>query len=130
MGFDINVMMEMFMCPATGKPFYYGYDEVTKNLEKVYDLPDISVPAKMCEYLVGRGSIFYAYTEFFNEREVFNVTVDEFLEAYPSWRQVKESNYYSEETTDYWCEEDHEGFKRLLEWCTQQRVMFRVCWSY
>ena len=130
MGFDINVMMEMFMCPKTGKPFYYGYNEATNNLEKVYDLPDVTVPERMCDYLVGRGSIFHAYTELFNERDIFNVTVDEFLEAYPSWQQVTESNYYSEETTDYWTVEDHEGFKQLLEWCTQQRAAFRVCWSY
>jgi hypothetical protein len=128
MGFDINVMMELFLCPATGKPFYYGRDKETKKVEKVYELPTLIVPEMMRKYLVGRGHIFHAYTDHFNEKEIFNVSVDEFLEEYPTWDDVMKCDYYSDE--GYWSEEDHEGFKRLLEWSCQQGVSFRVAWSY
>ena len=131
MGFDINITMSLQMCPASGKPFYYGSDPKTNKIEKIYGLPNILVPAKMCEYLEGRGSIFHAYTDTFNDKDIFNVSVDEFLDEYPTWEDVKKSGYYvDEDENGYWMEEDHEGFKRLLEWCCQQGPSFRVCWSY
>ena len=128
MGFDINIMMELYMCPASGKPYYYGKNKETRKIEKVYELPNILVPGKMCEYLVGRGHIFHAYTAHFNEKEIFNVSVEEFLEEFPSWEEVMENEFYSDE--GYWLEEDHLGFQRTLEWCSEQEVCFRVCWSY
>lgn len=124
MGFDINIYMSLNMCPKTGKPFIYG-----KNFERIYELPEIVVPEKMCEYLEGRGHLFHAYTETFNEENRYDVGVDEFLEEYPDWVSVQEHLSY-EEAKDYWSFEDHEGFKRLLEWCAEQKVGFRVSWSY
>jgi hypothetical protein len=128
MGFDINITMELLMCPATGKPFYYGRNKETKKIEKFYELPSIQVPGKMCDYLVGRGHFFHAYTDTFNEKDVFNVSVYEFLEEFPSWEDVMKSEYYNDECG--WMEEDHLGFQRTLEWCTEQDVCFRICWSY
>lgn len=128
MGFDINILMEMYMCPATGKPYYYKYDKKTKMTEKIYELPNITVPAKMCDYLVGRGHIFHAYTDHFNEKDIFNVSVEEFLGEFPSWDHVQQNEYYSDEGG--WSEEDHLAFKKVLEWCLEQDPFFRVCWSY
>ncbi len=128
MGFDINITMNMLMCPGSGKPFYYKYNKETKVVDKIYEYPNLDVPGKMCEYLEGRGHIFHAYTHMFNEKEVYNVSVEEFLEEYPTWEDVLESDHYDK--YGYWCEEDHEGFKRLLEWCCEQDVSFRVTWSY
>lgn len=128
MGFDINVNMVLHMCPKTGKPFYYKFNQEKRITEKCYELPSIVVPAKMCEYLVGRGHIFQAYTEYFNDREMYDVSVEDFLEQYPSWDEVLEHSSYDDEYG--WIEEDHEGFKRLLEWCTRQGICFRVSWSY
>lgn len=130
MGFDINVNMVLHMCPKTGKPFYYGYNKQQNNYEKIYELPTLVVPEKMCEYLVGRGHLFHAYTDHFNEEDVFDVSVEVFLNEYPPWEDVQQSDYFRDDEVDYWNEEDHEGFKRLLEWCTQQTVPFRVNWSY
>lgn len=128
MGFDINVMMTMYTCPESGKPYYLKWSKEAKNYEKRYDLPDIIVPEKMCKYLVGRGHHFHAYTSHFNELERYDVTVEEFLEQYPSWDELVDDPSYEDECG--WFEEDHEGFKRVLEWCTQQCVSFRVSWSY
>ena len=128
MGFDINVMMMLYMCPETGKPYYLKWNKETRNYEKLYELPDIIVPEKMCEYLVGRGHHFHAYTEVFNEDGRYDVSVDEFMDYFPSWEEVLENPSYNDECG--WCEEDHKGFKRLLEWCCKQDVSFRVSWSY
>ena len=128
MGFDINVNMVLHMCPKTGKPFYYGYKKETNNYEKIYELPTLVVPETIREYLVGRGHIFHAYTEFFNENDVYDVSVEDFLEHYPSWEEVVEHSSYEDDCC--WTDEDHEGFKQLLEWCMKQTVAFRVNWSY
>ena len=116
------------MCPAKGKPYYIKKQGT--RYEKCYEIPDVTVPGKMCEYLVGRGHLFHAYTDHFNENDIFNVSVDEFLDKYPEWEEVQQSDYFRDDEIDCWNEEDHEGFKRLLEWCVEQEVSFRVMWSY
>lgn len=122
MGFDIHIQMILYMCPASGKPYSY------MNSEKAYGLPDVIVPKKLCKYLVGRGHIFHAYTEYFNSQETYCVSAEEFLEHFPSWEEVVEHENYSDE--DGWAVEDHRGFQALLEWCVTQEVSFQVSWSY
>ena len=128
MGFDLNIMLERCRCPDTGRPYYLTWVKQKRDFEKVYEVPNIQVPPKMCEYLVGRGPIFYAYTEPFNEKGISNVSVSEFLEAFPSWDDVRRHSCYDKD--GHWIEEDHEGFQRLIEWCNDQEPPFRVCWSY
>lgn len=124
MGFDINVYMTLQLCPETGKPYYYG-----KDLKHVYEPLDIVVPEELRQYLKGRGRIFHAYTEVFNNKDKYDVDVEEFLESYPRWDVVKENEYYKDEM-DYWTLKDHKGFKNLLKWCRDQQIFFRVSWSY
>jgi len=124
MGFDINILMTLTMCEKTGKPYYYG-----KKGERTYELPNIVVPEGLCSYLVGRGRIFHAYTEYFNQDDIYNTSVDRFLEHYPSWEEVKKHSSY-EGSEYYWTEKDHDNFRLLLEWCEHQEVPFRVDWSY
>lgn len=121
MGFDINIDMIMHMCEHTGKPYYYG-----KDLNRVYEIPTLEVPQELKEYFVGRGPVFHAYTSHFNMEDRYSASVYEFLEHYPSWKEVQEDY----EDHDYWTEDDHKKFKQLLEWCQTQRPSFRVSWSY
>lgn len=121
MGFDINIEMVLFMCPETGKPYHYG-----KGLEHVYEIPTLNPPKELIRYFRERGHVFHAYTEFFNQEEKYNVYVEQFLEEYPCWDDVKEHSCYD----DYWTEKDHNNFKKLLEWCLEQPVTFRITWSY
>lgn len=116
------------MCPARGKPYYIK--KVNTRYEKCYEIPDITVPDKICDYLEGRGHLFHAYTDYFNEQDIFNVSVDEFLEHYPSWEDVQKHDYFRDDIVGYWSEKDHDWFKLLLEWCVKQEVSFRVMWSY
>ena len=121
MGFDINIEMVLHVCNKTGKPYYYG-----KNFERIYEIPPITVPEHLREYLEGRGPVFHAYTGHFNAQDIYNVTTYGFLQQYPTWDSVQEEY----EDHEYWTEEDHNKFKELLEWCNKQSVVFRVSWSY
>lgn len=130
MGFDINVSLDLQMCADTGRPYVWG-----PKFEKIYDinLANYTIPEELRRYAVGRGSIFYVYTKHFNEQDTYNVTTDMFLDEYPSWNTVMESdvykNYYYYDND--WTEENHNGFKALLEWCARNNgASFRVSWSY
>ena len=129
MGFDINISLNLGMCPETGKPFYYKYNKHV-GVIKTYEIPPIEVPKQLRNYLVGRGHLFHAYTEPFNEREVFDVSVEQFLEEFPSWEQVMEHEEFRDDIPDFWNEDDHNNFKKLIEWCSVQDCSFRVSWSY
>ncbi len=126
MGFDLSIIMSLQMCPAAGKPFWYKFNPDTKLLDKCYELPDIQVPSKMCEYLQLRGRFLHAYTDTFNEIFKYEANIHDFLEKFPSWERVKAHEEYDES----WIEEDHLGFLRLLEWCSNQCVEFHVTWSF
>lgn len=128
MGFDINISLEFQICNTTGRPFVWG-----PNCEKLYDivLADYTIPPELSQYARGRGGIFYEYTAPFNARDVYSTDVDTFLEEYPSWEAVSSSDMYIENyDPSGWSEEDHNGFKALLEWCIKKGVSYRISWSY
>ena len=125
MGFDIQITVTFHLCPETGKLYHYETNP-QDIIEKVYGVPDIEVPEEFRKYLVGRGHIFHAYTEYFNETQHYDVGVEDFLAHYPSWEEVvAHPNYYDE-----WTKEDHDGFEDLLAWCTGQPILYGVSWSY
>ncbi len=124
MGFDLFIHMSLLMDDGMGKPFYYG-----KNLEKIYDLPTIEIPPELKKYLYGRGNHFHVYTDKFNRKNIYHVSLYTFLEKYPSWKRFTESDYYEEENPD-WTHDDHKNFKRLLQFLEKQPVGFTVSWSY
>lgn len=125
MGFDIFVELSLMMCDETGKPFYYRYDEGTKKLNRIYDLPLLEVPQELRKYLVGRGHLFQAYTKYFDDNNMgFNISVEAFLENYPSWDEVIEHDEFRDDIPGVWNEDDHVGFRTLLEWCLTQTCVF------
>jgi hypothetical protein len=131
MGFDINVDLCYNMCSETGKPYYYHYDTETKKMLRVYELPQVEVPKELRQYLVGRGHLFFAYTQYFNDNDMgYCISADVFLDHYPSWEEVMEHEEFRDDVPDFWNEDDHNGFKKLLEWCVKQDYCFQVSWSY
>ena len=127
MGFDINISLELQICSKTGRPFLW-----THTLEKLYDinLANYTIPSELRHYAKGRGSIFYAYTAPFNERDQYSTDVDSFLDEFPSWDDVASSDEYKNYEPHEWKEEDHNKFKALLEWCAKKDSGFRISWSY
>jgi hypothetical protein len=127
MGFDISIGLELSICDRTGRPFVYG-----PMCERVYDinLADYTMPPDLCSYARGRGPIFYAYTEVFNEKDIYSAEVETFLEEFPSWSEVASSNEYEGYEDADWNEDDHNKFKALLEWCVNKPCSYRISWSY
>jgi hypothetical protein len=124
MGFDLFIHLSLMMDAETGKPFYYN-----ENYEKVFGIPSIEVPEELRTYLKGRGHHFHVYTEKFNRKDIFEVSVTTFLERYPSWNRFMQSDYF-EEDPEAWTREDHKNFKKLLKFLEAQRGHFTVSWSY
>jgi len=124
MGFDLNIHVDLLICSDTGKPYFYISDG---SRMRVYDLSKLVVPKEHRRFLNQRGSIFHAYTTcVFDNNDITNVSVYEFLEKYPSWDAVKT---YDEEQT-YWTEKDHNEFKAALEWFNHNFIHYRIDWSY
>lgn len=144
MGFDFYITLSMMMCPRTGKPFYYGTDPATGRMARIYELPDLHVPDNLKEYLQQRGHHFHAYIQRFKEEDskIHDVSVAEFLEGFPTWDQVKQTDWFKDQMfgyndegnvdsdSDCWSLTDHECLLRLLTWCSSQSYDFRVSWSY
>ena len=124
MGFDLNIHVDLLICSDTGKPYFYISDG---SRMRVYDLSKLTVPKEHRRFLNQRGGIFHAYTtRVFENDDITNVSVYEFLEKYPSWTAVKD---FDEECT-YWTEKDHNEFKAALEWFNKVCIMYRINWSY
>jgi hypothetical protein len=128
MGFDIQIEVSLSMCPVTGKPYFFKYNEERKQLEKVYGFPDFTVPEDLRNYLQYRGHFFHAYCDTLENDGGTRCSVEEFLESYPSWDDVKE--VLKCDDVEYWTVKDHNAFRRLLKWCLQQDCYFTVSWSY
>lgn len=119
MGFDLHITLTLLLCPVTGKPYVY------RNT-KVYEIPEIEIPEHLRKYLALKGTFLYAYTNSL-EQDGFgmHVSADTFLDAFPCWDDVEETL-----KEDEWSEEDHEGLKALVTWCSEQTLEFHVSWSY
>lgn len=114
------------MCPETGKPFHYG-----PKLEKVYTLPEFTIPQHLHKYLKGRGSQFLAYVHEFTLADQSSVDVNEFLNEYPLWEQITSSEWYDETWEEYWTEKEHNEFRELLVYLNESLdCQFTVEWSY
>ena len=121
MGFDLFIHLKLMMCPETGKPFYFG-----DTFQKIYTIPEFTVPENLREYLQGRGHQFHAYiTEF--PRDVTEIDLELFLEEFPSWEAVLNDPSYDKY---YWTHKDHMKFEELLKYLATLGYPFSVSWSY
>lgn len=129
MGFDLFIHMNLMMDDETGKPFYYGSNKETGKTEKVYELPVAEIPEELRKYLYGRGHFFHVYTDKFNRKDIYHVSVSAFLERFPSWSRYEDSDYY-EDNPEMWTRDDHKNFKKLLKFLELQPMSYSVSWSY
>ena len=127
MGFDLIIRSELMICSDTGKPYYYTQSSSRNLSMRIYDLSKLAVPKEHRRFLNQRGSIFHAYTTcVFDNDDICDAPVYDFLEKYPSWEMVK---IYDDECT-YWTEKDHNEFKAALEWFSEDCINYRINWSY
>jgi len=127
MGFDLTIHANLTICSDTGKPYFYIDNGHISPSMRIYDLSKLAVPKEYRRFLNMRGGIFHAYTScVFEDNNITNVSVYEFLEKYPSWTDVKAYD------TDcmYWTEKDHDEFKAALEWFNNDCITYRIDWSY
>jgi hypothetical protein len=125
MGFDFSIQLCLHLCPTTGKPFVYD-----REFKKVYTFPTVEVPEEYRRFVQLRGSFLHVYTDFYNEKDIYQVPVEGILDAFPSWEAVKESSWYEGCDGWDWSEEDHDTFRKALEWFAEQPYSFQASWSY
>ena len=125
MGFDFSIELCLRFCSTTGKPYVYD-----REFKKVFELPTVEVPEEHRRFVQLRGSIFHAYTEFYNEKDIYQVPVEGILEAFPEWEDVKSSSWYEGYKEEDWSEADHNAFKKALEWFVAQPYSFQASWCY
>lgn len=128
MGFDLDIRLDLHIDSDTGLPVVYVYDPSTNSSMKVpYNPEDYKVPEEFCKYLQQRGSQFHYYIAFFGSSTT-EIDASAFLHYYPKWEDVVK--YHSEYELGGWSEEDHNGFKKALEWMATKNYVFNVHWSY
>lgn len=128
MGFLLIISCTFNICSETGKPYYL--DSVGGKVEKVYGIPDITVPKEFRPFLRQFGKFFHAYTTSRIADEYSHITemsVLAFLDQYPSWNDVLIDPHYDGED---WTKKDHDQFKKALQWFSEQSVGYTVSWSY
>lgn len=126
MGFDIYIKLVLHLCRENGKPFFYDRKE-DGDFFKNYEIPDLEIPKQHRRFLQERGRIFHAYTGAFEYNDLYTIDVEEFLDQFPEWEEVKDSDYY-DENDETWTEEDHDQFKEALTWFSKQKLCFEVSW--
>jgi hypothetical protein len=128
MGFLLIISCTFNICSETGKPYYL--DSGGGKVEKVYGIPDITVPIEFRRFLQQFGKFFHAYTTARIADEYSHITemsVLSFLDQYPSWNDVLIDPHYDGED---WAKKDHDEFKKALEWFSEQSIGYTVSWSY
>ena len=116
MGFDLFIELNLLIDEHTGLPIVYIYGG-----KKDFNVMDFQVPTQYRKFLRQHGKWISKYVESF---EGNYISTDLFLECYPEWESVVEG--YDE---DGWTKEDHEEFKKALEWFSSKEN-YIVSWSY
>jgi len=114
MGFDLFILLQLLIDTNTGLPIVYRDGE---NEKDGFHVSEYQVPNEYRKFIAQRGHWFHAYVAPF---EGTQVSADMFLEQYPEWDCEMEE--------DGWTKEDHDEFRRALEWFSW-KGNFLVSWS-
>lgn len=131
-GFELEILLETYVCSETGKPYIRKYHDTSINdecdeYEKIYDLP--VVPEKYRPYLSMCGKHFYYYIEKTCENPYRgSAHVSSVLHSFPAWETIVYHTKYFP-VTDWWTEEKHTEFKEFLGWCLDQGAAYSVRWE-
>lgn len=124
MGFDLSIQVRFFICENTGKLYYYG----RKNFDRMYGVPELNIPEEWWIYIKHRGRIFRAYIDAFEEQNNMSPDITDFEENFPTWEYIKESVEYENGWADEWTENDHNEYKKMVQWLAKQDIPYFVSW--
>ena len=119
MGFDLLVILNTPIDPETGFAYAFVDGKKVPFMSRNYKVPEWARP-----YLEQRGPWFHSYIKPFGTG-CNQCSADVFLHYYPKWNHVKKEN--GPNVT--WTKEDHDGFRRALEWLSSKNV-YGLMWSY
>lgn len=125
MGFDFYIKARLNICKETGKFYTWSYT-APSNFQTIYDI-NIVVPEEHRRFVDLHGHFLHSYTISCEGDDKYEADVSELLESFPSWDDVSDSD--SIKRYD-WTEDDHNAFKKALEWFKSQRISFYATWSY
>lgn len=125
MGFDWNLTIQVYIDPATGKPWVWSHDGELKKIPFVPE--DWILPERFREFAIMRGHHLYHYIHYVEEYEFNSQTTADILLAYfPVWEDIKDNVVW----TNYdWDEEKHNLFHECLRWCAK-KGQYGATWSY
>jgi hypothetical protein len=129
MGFDLTIRLDLEIDEKTGMPYVY-YNNNGSLDKRPYDPMEFKIPEEYSKYIEQRGGQFHSYVKKFPEHSHKSWPRD-FLQLYPDWETVKNDNYLKDE--DYWTIDDHNKFKKFLEWMVSKSPvisLFEIHWSY
>jgi len=124
MSIDLYIRIVLYVDPDTGLP--HVYKRINDKVEKaLYKAEDYKVPTEFCKYFYQHGKHFRYYTALFHslERET---TASSFLSTYPNWEDVYR---YKKGVLNDWSEDDHNEFKKALEWFATKDDVFMIHWE-
>lgn len=128
MGFDLSITLNLRIDPQTGLPFFYAKD----CSKQPYVPSEFEVPEKYRKWVQRRGHHFHYYLRSINGNDLlYSTYVENFLEKYPEWADVKNWMTLDDEDEESygWTEKDHDDFKEALQWFASKNN-FEVSWSY
>lgn len=125
MGFDWFLTIEVYVDPATGKPWVWSKDGELKKIP--FNPEDWILPERFREFAIMRGHHLHPYIKRVEEYE-FNsrASADILLHYFPVWEDIKDKLDWE----DYeWDEAKHKLFEECLTWCVKVGH-YGASWSY
>lgn len=123
MGFDLNIIINISIDEVTGLPYVWG--NLNENKIKSYNPEEYQIPEEYRKWIHQRGHHFHVYIKMFDDSTT-QCNADTFLNYYPIWKDIK----YDILNDDEWTEENHNEFKKCLEWLVSKPGVFGITWSY
>jgi hypothetical protein len=121
MTIDLVISLSLGLDKKTGVPYVYYNGKI-----KFAQFSDFIIPEKYRKYLHQRNNVFHYYIEQFSNK-IFMMSVEEFLDNYPIWENIK--NYILNNENYCWSEKDHYEFKEFLSWANE-KYYYIISWSY
>jgi hypothetical protein len=124
--FGIKIVLKVSIDPQTGLPIVNYYTNDGSIEQKPFVPIDCKIPEKYTKYIEQHGHHFHSYLRAFVTNS-YKCSIDEFIENYPSWDQLKDDNEYLE---DDWSHSDHLDYRDFMVWMKNSSYEFELEWCH